>query len=91
MRWSPRSLLIHSHIGMVRGGEPETEAKTNDRQDSLLKNIHPFVLTAIMVVLAIIIFPLRTVMLPSGQTPRSGMQFFQDHPRCNPDQAQSAF
>ncbi|MGM0758757.1 MAG: amidohydrolase family protein [Thermodesulfobacteriota bacterium] len=33
---TPAFIDPHSHIGMVRGGEPETEAEANDRQDSLL-------------------------------------------------------
>ncbi len=33
---TPAFIDPHSHIGMVRSGEPETEAEANDRQDSLV-------------------------------------------------------
>ncbi|MDZ7759542.1 MAG: hypothetical protein U5L00_04725 [Desulfovermiculus sp.] len=33
---TPAFIDPHSHISLVRGGEPETEAEANDRQDSLL-------------------------------------------------------
>ncbi len=33
---TPAFIDPHSHIGLVRAGEPETEAEVNDRQDSLI-------------------------------------------------------